>query len=93
MGKQLNNCHIANSEARVLHTMIRVGNLDRSIHFYTQIIGMQLLRKEDYPDGLFTLAFVGYGDECSGATIELTYNWGKENMNTAQHLVISQSQY
>jgi lactoylglutathione lyase len=61
---------------RVLHTMLRVGNLDRSIEFYTQVLGMQLLRRNDYPDGKFTLAFVGYGSEDEGAVIELTYNWG-----------------
>ena len=64
---------------RVLHTMLRVGNLDRSIEFYTQVLGMQLLRRNDYPDGKFTLAFVGYGSEDEGAVIELTYNWGVES--------------
>ena len=60
---------------RLLHTMIRTGNLDRSIEFYTQVLGMKLLRRNDYPEGKFTLAFVGYGDESSNAVIELTYNW------------------
>lgn len=60
---------------RFLHTMIRVGDLDRSIDFYTRIMGMKLLRKHDYPGGRFTLAFVGYGDEKDHAAIELTYNW------------------
>ncbi|HEY0839612.1 MAG TPA: lactoylglutathione lyase [Vulgatibacter sp.] len=60
---------------RILHTMIRVGNLDRSLEFYTQVLGMKLLRKHDYPDGRFTLAFVGYGPEESHAVIELTHNW------------------
>ena len=64
---------------RILHTMIRVGNLDRSIAFYTGVLGMSLLRRNDYPEGKFTLAFVGYGDESSAATLELTYNWGVEN--------------
>ena len=62
---------------RILHTMIRVGDLDRSIAFYTEVLGMKLLRRQDYPDGRFTLAFVGYGPESAGAVIELTYNWGK----------------
>jgi lactoylglutathione lyase len=60
---------------KILHTMIRVGDLDRSIAFYCNILGMTLLRRKDYPDGKFTLAFVGYGDEASHAVIELTYNW------------------
>jgi len=60
---------------RVLHTMIRVGDLDRSIQFYTDVLGMKLLRKKDYPDGKFTLAFVGYGPESTHAVIELTHNW------------------
>lgn len=60
---------------RVLHTMIRVGNLERSLAFYTEVLGMRLLRRQDYPDGRFTLAFVGYCDESEGAAIELTHNW------------------
>ena len=60
---------------RLLHTMIRVGDLDRSIDFYTNVLGMKLLRRKDYPDGKFTLAFVGYGDESEHAVIELTHNW------------------
>lgn len=60
---------------RVLHTMIRVGDLDRSIKFYTEVLGMKLLRRKDYPDGKFTLAFVGYGPESEQAVIELTHNW------------------
>jgi len=63
---------------RILHTMIRSGNLDRSIDFYTNVLGMKLLRRKDYPEGKFTLAFVGYGDESEQAAIELTYNWGTE---------------
>ncbi|MDO8703619.1 MAG: lactoylglutathione lyase [Sulfuricaulis sp.] len=63
---------------RVLHTMIRVGDLDRSIKFYTDVLGMKLLRKKDYPDGKFTLAFVGYGPETEQAVVELTYNWGTD---------------
>jgi lactoylglutathione lyase len=61
---------------RILHTMLRVGNLDRSIAFYTQVLGMKLLRREEYPEGKFTLAFVGYGSEASDSAIELTFNWG-----------------
>lgn len=60
---------------RILHTMLRVGDLDRSIAFYTEVLGMRLLRRQDYPDGQFTLAFVGYQDEKDGAVIELTHNW------------------
>ena len=64
---------------RVLHTMLRVGNLEKSLHFYTDIMGMKLLRKEDYPEHEFTLAFVGYGDEKDTAVLELTHNWGTES--------------
>jgi len=60
---------------RLLHTMIRVGDLDRSIDFYTGVLGMRLLCRKDYPDGKFTLAFVGYGDEADHTVIELTHNW------------------
>ncbi len=63
---------------RILHTMLRVGDLERSLAFYTEGLGMKLLRRHDYPEGKFTLAFVGYGDESQGAVIELTYNWGVE---------------
>lgn len=61
---------------RLLHTMLRVGDLDKSIAFYTEVLGMTLLRRKDYPDGQFTLAFVGYGAEDENSVIELTYNWG-----------------
>ncbi|MCL6557036.1 MAG: lactoylglutathione lyase [Burkholderiales bacterium] len=64
---------------RILHTMIRVGDLDRSIRFYTEVLGMKLLRRKDYPEGKFTLAFVGYGDESEQAVLELTYNWGVDH--------------
>jgi lactoylglutathione lyase len=60
---------------RLLHTMIRVGDLERSLKFYTEVLGMRLLRKHDYPDGRFTLAFVGFGPESETAVIELTHNW------------------
>lgn len=63
---------------RMLHTMLRVGNLDESLKFYCDVLGMKLLRKKDYPGGEFTLAFVGYGDESESTVIELTYNWGVE---------------
>jgi lactoylglutathione lyase len=59
--------------------MLRVGNLQRSIDFYTQVLGMRLLRQKDYPDGKFTLAFVGYGDETDNTVIELTYNWDTDH--------------
>jgi len=64
---------------RILHTMLRVGNLEKSIRFYTEIFQMQLLRKKDYPEGKFTLAFLGYGDETSNSAIELTHNWDTES--------------
>ena len=60
---------------RILHTMLRAGDLDRAIGFYTKVLGMRELRRKDYPDGRFTNAFVGYGDESTAAVIELTYNW------------------
>ena len=63
---------------RMLHTMLRVGDLDKSIAFYCDILGMKLLRRKDYPGGEFTLAFVGYGEEKNNTVIELTYNWGVE---------------
>ena len=63
---------------RFLHTMLRVGNLERSIAFYSELLGMRELRRKDYPDGEFTLAFIGYGDESDTTVLELTYNWGKD---------------
>ncbi len=63
---------------RFLHTMIRVRDLDKSIDFYTRLLGMKLTRRKDYPSGEFTLAFVGYGDEADSTVIELTHNWGQE---------------
>lgn len=65
---------------RMLHTMLRVGNLEQSIAFYTEVLGMQLLRRQDYPEGRFTLAFVGYGAEDQHTVLELTHNW-----DTAQY--------
>ncbi len=76
---------------RILHTMLRVTDLERSLAFYTGVLGMQLLRRTDYPEGKFTLAFVGYGDEAHGAVIELTHNWGVEKYepgNAFGHIAI-----
>lgn len=64
---------------RLLHTMLRVSNLQRSIAFYTDVLGMTLLRQKDYPEGRFTLAFLGYGPESEQTVIELTYNWGVDH--------------
>ncbi|WP_420591868.1 lactoylglutathione lyase [Bacterioplanoides sp.] len=61
---------------RILHTMLRVGDLDKSISFYTEVMGMQLIRRRDNKEYQYTLAFLGYGNESEGAVIELTYNWG-----------------
>lgn len=77
---------------RILHTMIRVGGLERSIAFYTEALGMKLLRRKDYPGGEFTLAFVGYGDEESSTVIELTHNWGTSSYDLGNgfgHLAIA----
>jgi len=63
---------------RILHTMLRVGDLERSIAFYSNVLGMKLLRRKDYPAGEFTLAFIGYGDETDNTVLELTYNWGRD---------------
>ncbi len=64
---------------RILHTMLRVGDLQKSIDFYTKVLGMKLLRQHDYPEGKFTLAFIGYGEESTHTVIELTYNYGVES--------------
>jgi lactoylglutathione lyase len=64
---------------RILHTMLRVGDQDRSIKFYTEVLGMKLLRQTDYPEGKFTNTFIGYGDESEQAVIELTYNWDTDS--------------
>ena len=63
---------------RMLHTMLRVGNMERSLKFYTEILGMKVLRQHDYPEGKFSLAFVGYGNEIDHTVIELTHNWDTE---------------
>ncbi len=76
---------------RILHTMLRVGNLEESLKFYCDVLGMKLLRQKEYPSGQFTLAFVGYGDESEQAVIELTYNWGVEKYdlgNAYGHIAI-----
>jgi lactoylglutathione lyase len=76
---------------RMLHTMIRVGDLQRSLDFYTGVLGMKMLRRKDYPDGRFTLAFVGYGDESETAVIELTHNWDTKSYdlgNAFGHIAI-----
>jgi lactoylglutathione lyase len=77
---------------RILHTMLRVADLERSLRFYTEILGMRLLRRKDYPEGKFTLAFVGYGDETDTAVIELTYNWGVDKYelgNAFGHIAVA----
>ncbi len=79
---------------RLLHTMIRVGHLDHSIRFYTEVLGMQLLRRQDYPEGRFTLAFVGYGDEANHSVIELTHNWDTSSYDLGNgfgHLAVAVS--
>lgn len=76
---------------RLLHTMLRVGDLQRSIKFYTEILGMKLLRQKEYPKGKFTLAFLGYGDEKSHTALELTYNWDTDHYDLGSgfgHLAI-----
>jgi catechol 2,3-dioxygenase-like lactoylglutathione lyase family enzyme len=80
------------TESRFLHTMIRVKDLDKSLRFYTERLGMKLLRKRDYPTGKFTLAFVGYGDENDSTVIELTHNWERPSpIRSAAALAISRS--
>ena len=72
---------------RLLHTMLRVGDLDASLRFYTEVLGMSLLRRTDYPEGRFTLAFVGYGDEADHTVIELTHNWDTARYELAAQTV------
>ena len=77
---------------RMLHTMLRVVDLQRSIDFYTNVLGMKVLRKKDYPDGRFTLAFVGYADESEQAVIELTHNWDTKSYelgNAFGHIAVA----
>lgn len=82
MKNEWKESEVANTKAmdgaRLLHTMIRVKDLDASLDFYTRLLGMKTLRKNDYPGGRFTLAFVGYGDEDSNTVVELTHNWDQE---------------
>lgn len=66
---------------RILHTMLRVGDLERSKQFYTEVMGMRVLREKEYPGGEFTLCFLGYGDEVETACLELTWNWGQSEYN------------
>lgn len=76
---------------RILHTMIRVTDLDRSLVFYIELLGMKLIRKKDFPGGRFTLAFVGYGSESDGAVIELTHNWDSDSYDVGNgfgHLAV-----
>lgn len=77
---------------RLLHTMLRVGDLDKSLAFYTEVLGMKLLRTEDYPEGKFTLAFVGYGNEDSNSVLELTHNWDTDRYdlgNAYGHIAVA----
>ena len=77
---------------RILHTMLRVADLERSLRFYIEVLGMRLLRRKDYPEGKFTLAFVGYGDETDTAVIELTHNWGVDKYelgNAFGHIAVA----
>lgn len=76
---------------RILHTMLRVADREQSLAFYTEVLGMQLLRRKDYPEGRFTLAFVGYGSEAENSVIELTHNWdtgGYELGNGYGHIAL-----
>ena len=87
-----NTAAIDSSKFRLLHTMIRVRDLDKSIDFYTRLLGMKLLRRTEFPSGEFTLAFVGYGNETSNTVVELTHNWNQQENydqgNAFGHLAI-----
>lgn len=77
---------------RILHTMLRVADLEKSLAFYTEVLGMKLMRRQDYPEGRFTLAFVGYGDESEDAVLELTHNWDTDSYelgNAYGHMALS----
>src|SRR5215470_822077 len=78
MNEAMAGAQTTRTDFRLLHTMIRVLDLEKSIDFYTRLLGMKLLRRTDYPSGEFTLAFVGYGQEADTAVIELTHNWGRK---------------
>ena len=77
---------------RILHTMLRVGNLERSIKFYTEVLGMRLLRTTDRPDQKYALAFVGYEDEEQSAVLELTYNYGVDKYGSERPMAMSRSE-
>lgn len=86
------NYDVNEEHMRILHTMLRVGDLQKSIEFYTSVLGMKLLRQKDYPEGKFTLAFVGYGDEVDHTAIELTHNWDTSSYDLGNgfgHLAIA----
>lgn len=77
---------------RILHSMLRVGDLDKSLSFYTEVLGMKLIRRNDYPGGRFTLAFVGYGEESENTVLELTHNWDTESYDVGTgygHIALS----
>jgi len=84
---------IRRASMRILHTMLRVADLERSLRFYTEVLGMRLLRRKDYPEGKFTLAFVGYGEETDTAVLELTHNWGVDKYELGTPTATSPSQW
>jgi lactoylglutathione lyase len=87
------NSQSAEQPSRILHTMIRVNDLERSVFFYRDALSMIEMRREDYPEGQFTLSFLGYGNETQGAVLELTYNYGESEYAAEQALVTSLSQW